>query len=136
MLQFPGQIREMMEKEDSHSVDSFPTDDYSYGFSHLLNMLINNAKYNSNKDPKGYRYDECIRYFATYIYIMCGKACYETLSANLPIPKAQTIRTYFLITASFEKFEFVSHSKLQLYQWATSANSKQDLLKASCGIRN
>lgn len=95
MLELPNQIREMTEKEDHHSTESFSFDRPST-FSHLLRMLINNAKHNSNKDPKGYRYDECIRYFATYIYIMCGKACYETLSANLPIPKPQTIRTYFL----------------------------------------
>lgn len=65
-------------------------------FSFVLKMLIETAQRNSERDPKGYRYSESIRYFATYVYILCGKACYETLSENLPIPKAQTICMYFV----------------------------------------
>lgn len=48
MLELPSQIRKMTEKEELHSVNNFPPTDYSSAFSHLLNMLINNAKYNSN----------------------------------------------------------------------------------------
>lgn len=88
LLELPTQIQKMTEEEDQHSLHVTHTTDFSY----ILNMLINTAKFNSNKEPKGHRYEETIRYFATYIYIMCGKSCYDTLSANLPIPKAQTIR--------------------------------------------
>lgn len=60
-------------------------------FSFMLRKFIQTAENNFGKHPNGYRYDEAIQSFSTYIYLMCGKACYETLSANLPIPKANTI---------------------------------------------
>lgn len=68
-------------------------DEYN-DFSYILKSLIDVAKLNSGKDPKGFRYIESIRYFATYIYLLCGRACYEALSANLPIPQANTIRKF------------------------------------------
>lgn len=60
-------------------------------FSVVLQSLIETAESNANKEPKQHRYNEIIRYFSTYLYLMSGKSCYETLSANLPIPKASTI---------------------------------------------
>lgn len=66
-------------------------------FSYILKSLIGVAKLNAGRDSKGFRYNESIRYFATYIYLLCGKACYEALSANLPIPQANTIREYIFI---------------------------------------
>lgn len=63
-------------------------------FSQVLQAFIECAESNSGREPKGHRYNEINRYFSTFIYLMCGKACYETLSANLPIPKADTIRMY------------------------------------------
>lgn len=60
-------------------------------FSYLLKLLIETAEHNSNKVPTQYRYHEMIRHFAIYIYIMAGRACYETLSRNLPLPQASTI---------------------------------------------
>lgn len=63
-------------------------------FSFILQKFIQTADANAGKHPKGYRYDESIRSFSTYIYLMCGRSCYETLSANLPIPQPTTIRTF------------------------------------------
>lgn len=60
-------------------------------FSLMLRTFIRTAEEHHGKHPKGCRFDEINRSFSTYIYLMCGKACYETLSANLPIPKADTI---------------------------------------------
>lgn len=60
-------------------------------FSFILQNLIETAKQNSSRHPKGFRYSEVIRHFSTFIYLQCGKACYEALSANLPIPQANTI---------------------------------------------
>lgn len=60
-------------------------------FSFILKSLIETAEANQNKNPKQYRYDETLMYFAMYVYLICGKACYETLSANLPIPQAVTV---------------------------------------------
>lgn len=61
-------------------------------FSYILKLLIETAERNYGRAAKSYRYNEKIQYFATYIYLMCGRACYETLSANMPIPQANTIR--------------------------------------------
>lgn len=65
-------------------------------FSQILKCLIEDAELNLDRAPKTYRYHEIIRSYATYLYLMCGKAAYEVLSANLPIPQASTIRKYFL----------------------------------------
>lgn len=59
-------------------------------FAFVFKELIDVATSNSGKDPHGVRYTDVIRYFATYIYLHCGKQCYETLCANLPLPKAST----------------------------------------------
>lgn len=61
-------------------------------FSHVLQKLIETATANTDKHANTARFSDDIKYFATYIYLLCGKACYETLSANLPFPKADTIR--------------------------------------------
>lgn len=64
----------------------------SNDFTYILKELIETAKLNSGRDPRGFRYNESIRYYSTFIYLLCGKACYEALSANLPIPQPNTIR--------------------------------------------
>lgn len=60
-------------------------------FSQILRTFIETAEANFGKHPNGFRYDQINRYFSTFIYLMCGRACYESLSANLPIPQASTI---------------------------------------------
>lgn len=76
-----------------------PVDNVSFQrpeLSLILRSLLEMAEMNSNKLPKGFRYSEIIRNFATYIFLMCGRACYDTLCANLPIPKTDTIGKYFI----------------------------------------
>lgn len=63
-------------------------------FSILLKTLIETAERNVNKIPTQYRYNEIIRYFSVYIYLQCGKMCYETLCRNLPLPQSSAIRKY------------------------------------------
>lgn len=60
-------------------------------FPFMLKALIETAESNSNGHPSGNRFNKNVQDFATYIYMMCGRACYDTLSANLPIPKSNTI---------------------------------------------
>lgn len=64
-------------------------------FPYLLKCFIETAQSHANKSVKAFRYSEHIQSFSTYIYMMCGKSCYETLSANLPIPKASTVRKLY-----------------------------------------
>lgn len=63
----------------------------SSNFSTILRSLIENTQINSPRNIKSLRYSEIIQAFSTYIYLMAGRACYDTLSANLPIPKSTTI---------------------------------------------
>lgn len=60
-------------------------------FSPLLRALIESAIQNYGKDPNGFRYSELLHNFSMYIYMLVGKANYEIISANLPIPKVTTI---------------------------------------------
>lgn len=60
-------------------------------FSQIMKLLIDTAEQNAGRNAKGKRYQEDLRNFSTYIYLMCGRSCYETLSANLPIPSVNAI---------------------------------------------
>lgn len=65
-------------------------------FSVILKALVETARVNATKDKNHHVYDDKIRFFFTYIYLLCGRQCYETLSRNLPIPSTMTIRKLFL----------------------------------------
>lgn len=60
-------------------------------FSTILRELIGSALNNQNKPIRSHRYSEKLIDFSIYLFIMAGKACYETISLNLPIPKSSTI---------------------------------------------
>lgn len=64
-------------------------------FSPLLKALIETALKNFGRDQNGFRYPNLIHDFAVYIYMMGGKANYEILSANLPLPSVVTISMNF-----------------------------------------
>lgn len=71
----------------------------------ILSDLINTSDANSKRDPHHAVYSDLNRFFFTYIYILCGKLCYETLRKNIPIPSTKTIRkcskiTYFIFVLS------------------------------------
>lgn len=61
-------------------------------FSFILNELIRTAEVNEHKDANHASYPKTVRFFSTYIFLLCGRACYEMLRANLPLPSTKTIR--------------------------------------------
>lgn len=61
-------------------------------YSFILEEMIRTAEANLFKDPNHASYSDTIRYFATYIFLLCGRSCYEMLRANLPLPSTKTIR--------------------------------------------
>lgn len=61
-------------------------------FPILLKQMIKTALNNYEKSSTSNRYPELLMDFAIYIYIMGGKACYEVVAANLPLPSTNTIR--------------------------------------------
>lgn len=89
LLQLPTKIKLL--KKEKHEQSSVSE---KYNFSHVLKTFIDTSQANFGKNPKGYRYNETNRHFSTFIYLLCGRACYETLHANLPIPTANTIREF------------------------------------------
>lgn len=60
----------------------------------ILNELIKTSNTNSKKNKNHAEYSDMIKDFFTYIYLLSGKHCYETLNANLPIPSTKTICRY------------------------------------------
>lgn len=60
-------------------------------FSPLLRSLIKTALNNYEKIPTQKIYPDLLKDFSIYLYIMAGKACYEVIAANLPLPSAGTI---------------------------------------------
>lgn len=63
----------------------------SSNFSVVLRALVGMADKNDPNNPQANRYNDIVRWFSVYIFLLCGRSCYETLSANLPIPKTSTI---------------------------------------------
>lgn len=90
LLNLPKEIEKRRNNDNLNHQYSKEADFYK--FSLLLRKLIESAAANMGKHTNAARYSDVIKDFATYIYLQCGKACYETLCANLPIPKADTIR--------------------------------------------
>lgn len=70
-------------------------------FSFILEQMIATAESNLLKDKNGLRYPDSIRYFSTYIFLVCGRFCYEMLRSNLPMPSTKTICKSFLIDFKF-----------------------------------
>lgn len=86
----PNRINETTDREDRHKhigeqIELLP-------ISFLLKEMIRTEIDNGSKHKNHHRYPDSILYFATYIYMLCGKSCYEVLRANLPFPTDKTIR--------------------------------------------
>lgn len=63
-------------------------------FSPIMKVMITAALNNFQKPANTRRFPDLLKDFATYIYIMAGKATYEILAANIHLPKAKTICTF------------------------------------------
>lgn len=63
-------------------------------YSFILNELIQTAEENRFNDIHHTIYSDEIRSFAVYVFLLCGRACYKMLKANLPIPSIPTIRKF------------------------------------------
>lgn len=71
--------------------------DTSQSRTHIyLEKLTRQADRNYDRKKPGYRFDEDVKMFATYIRIVGGPLCYGILQANLPwaMPSIQTTNRY------------------------------------------
>lgn len=57
----------------------------------ILKEMITTAEQNMYKDKNHASYSDAIRFFATYIILLCGRSCYEMLRVNLPFPSVKTL---------------------------------------------
>lgn len=104
LLDLPQSIRKMQEEytlqdDGSSSMESTRESiancsQMTTEYSVILNALINTANMNKNKSKNAYQYADTIKYFSTYVFLLCGRTCYETLNKNLPIPSTKTIRKW------------------------------------------
>lgn len=81
---------ENMQREHSQRVSTAETSEY-FEYSVVLTELLKTAQGNANRSKHANQYNDVIKYFSTYIFLLCGRTCYETLNKNLPIPSTKTI---------------------------------------------
>lgn len=60
-------------------------------FSIIFKELIQTAIQNETCDKNNARYSDMVRFFATYVYIIGGRSCYEVLCQNIPLPSRATV---------------------------------------------
>lgn len=57
----------------------------------MIGELLETAIANYKKTQNLNRYSNVVKDFATYIYLLCGRQCYEILSCNLSMPAVSTV---------------------------------------------
>lgn len=70
---------------------------FDSGFTLVLEKLIETAKANHVVDKNHHTFIDIIRFFATYVFLICGRSCYEVLYRNLPLPSVSTVCEYHSI---------------------------------------
>lgn len=66
----------------------------------LMKILLKSAIQHTSKNKFGYRHDETVKMFASYLRMIGGRLMYETLHANLPLslPSIPTVDRYIADT--------------------------------------
>lgn len=70
--------------------DSFTLDTKNNLTTFMKDLLVMSHK-NSTKKDKGKRYDENIKSFSSYIFVLAGRGLYECLRQNLSLPSVATV---------------------------------------------
>lgn len=66
--------------QENHALKEFPT------FTHLiLHKLLETADQNASRQPGGYRYDDELKGWASYLRSIGGPSLYDTLQKNMPL---------------------------------------------------
>lgn len=98
LLSLPNHIQNMQSQfiynkniADNRNTASIEMMEAHTEYSVILQELLQTAKNNYKKSKHAFQYNDIVKYFATYIFMLCGRTCYETLNKNLPIPSTKTI---------------------------------------------
>lgn len=72
-------------------IEKFTLEDFTQKteFSPILSSMIETAQQNANRDVN--KYDDVVRLFSTYTFLLSGRSAYEFLNQNLPLPSTRTI---------------------------------------------
>jgi len=79
------------------------------------------------------KYDESLKQFCTYLYVIAGKLAYETLSANLCLPSVATVKQYIQSSNNSiiegcvrakEMSQFLAKWELQRNVWLSEDGTK------------
>lgn len=65
-------------------------------FTPIMRVIFLTTLRNHKKSANARRFPDVLMNFSIYIYIMAGKASYEIICANIPLPKAGTISKFHL----------------------------------------
>lgn len=90
LLDLPNHIPTHSNASSSRNIDRENSENHN-SLSTMLVELIKSAEKNALKSKHHSEYSDIVRYFFTYIYLMSGRSCYDTLQRNLPIPSIKTI---------------------------------------------
>lgn len=66
------------------------------GLSVIMKEMIQAAMKNAQVSKTHAQYSDIMKNFATYVFILSGRSCYEVLNKNLPFPSTSTICKYIL----------------------------------------
>lgn len=90
LLDLPRSIENMQSQVMNADTTDLPFELPSE-YSVILKEFVDTANNNLHKSKNAYQYNDIVKYFSTYIFLLCGRTCYETLNKNLPIPSTKTI---------------------------------------------
>lgn len=60
----------------------------------IMKELVKTSLQNAELSKNNAEYSDNIRFFATYVFILCGRSCYEVLRKNLSLPSVSTVCKY------------------------------------------
>lgn len=61
------------------------------GFSKIMKEMIQAAVESDQGSKNKSQYTDVMKYFGTYVFNMAGRACYNFLCKNLPLPSASSV---------------------------------------------
>lgn len=57
----------------------------------VLQEMIKTCMQNAGTNKHHVQYNDLIRYFSTYVFLLAGRSCYEFLRSNLELPSTKTV---------------------------------------------
>lgn len=75
--------------DSAHKVDSKDTRNATLPV--VLRAMVEMCMQNAGTNKHHSQYNDLIRYFSTYVFLLAGRSCYEFLRSNLELPSTKTV---------------------------------------------